>query len=267
VEQYKANKRPIHAVILQTGDRAMRSQSRWRIAVVTIVLAACAPPAAPDDLKATEPPPMASPQLPVRTTPAGEAAAQEQAIADLAARLNIAPSAISVVSQDSAVWPNAGLGCPQPGIGYTEVQIDGMRIILSYAGIRYEYHSGPARVILCETDGVRVGLTAIPLSPIEPTEEITMTSTLKIESGMQSLIDAAIADLMKRLSVTQDEIEVVSAQSVVWPDKGLGCPAPGMQYLQVQVDGFRIVLRAHDQLYAYHGGGGRGPFLCENPAK
>ena len=94
-----------------------------------------------------------------------------------------------------------------------------------------------------------------------------MTTTLKIEPGMQSLIDAATADLMKRLSVTRDAIEVVAAQSVVWPDKGLGCPQPGMQYLQVQVDGFRIELRVDNRLYAYHGGGGRGPFLCESSFK
>jgi hypothetical protein len=242
-------------------------QSIWLTVIVTVILAACVPPASPGNLKATEPSSMVSPQLPVRTPSTGEAAALEQAIADLAARLNIAPSAISVVSQESVVWPNAGLGCPQPGIGYTEVQIDGMRIILSHAGVHYEYHAGPARVILCETDGVRARLTAVPLTPIKPAEGINLTTTLKIEPGMQTLVDAAIADLMKRLSVTRDAIEVVSAQSVVWPDKGLGCRTPGMEYTQVQVDGFRIELRVNDQLYAYHGGGGRGPFLCENPTQ
>ena len=188
-------------------------------------------------------------------------------MADLASRLNISSAAIDVVSQESVVWPNAGLGCPQPGMGYPDVQIDGLRIILSYAGIHYEYHSAPERVVLCEKNDVRAGLTAVPLSPIGPAEESNMTTALKIEPGMQSLIDASTADLMKRLSVTRDAIEVVSAQSVVWPDKGLGCPQPGMQYLQVQVDGFRIELRVNNQLYAYHGGGGRGPFLCESSFK
>jgi hypothetical protein len=94
-----------------------------------------------------------------------------------------------------------------------------------------------------------------------------MTATLKIEPGMQSLIDAATADLMKRLSVTRDAIEVVSAQSVVWPDGGLGCPQPGMMYPQVLSEGYRIELRAQNQSYAYHGGEGRGPFLCEHPSQ
>jgi hypothetical protein len=111
-------------------------------------------------------------------------------------------------------------------------------------------------------------LTAIPLEPaMAPTQEGNMTTTLKIEPGMQSLIDAATADLMKRLSVTRDTIEVISAQSVVWPDRSLGCPQPGMVYPQVLAEGYYIELRVKGQVYSYHGGEGRGPFLCENPSK
>ena len=240
-------------------------RSIWLISVVTMMLAACAPPATPSDLKATAPLPTASPQMPLSTPPTGDAAVTEQAILDLATRLNVSPAAINVVSQESAVWPNAGLGCPQPGIDYREVQVDGQRIILSHAGVQYVYHAGAERVVLCETDrGVRLQLTAVPL-PTELSEEIDMTTTPVIEPGMQALIDAATADLMKRLSVTQDAVEVISAQSVVWPDRSLGCPQPGMMYPQVLAEGYRIELRAKNQTYAYHGGEGRGPFLCEQP--
>jgi len=113
------------------------------------------------------------------------------------------------------------------------------------------------------TDGVKAAPTAGPSTPVEPATEINMTTTLKIEPGTQSLIDVAIADLMKRLSVTQDAIEVVSAQSVVWPDSSLGCPQPGMAYLQVPEDGALIVLQVNEINYEYHNGGSRGLFLCE----
>ena len=116
------------------------------------------------------------------------------------------------------------------------------------------------------TTPVRPGLTAVPLSPLVPTEEVNVTTTLTIEPGMQALIDAATTDLAKRLSVTRDAIEVVSAQSVVWPDRSLGCPQPGMIYPQVLSEGFRIELRVKGQVYSYHGGEGRGPFLCEHPS-
>ena len=94
-----------------------------------------------------------------------------------------------------------------------------------------------------------------------------MTPTTKIEPGLQQLIDTAIADLANRLSIDRNTVEVISAQSVVWPDRSLGCPQPGMVYPQVLAEGYHIELRVKGQVYSYHGGEGRGPFLCENPAK
>jgi hypothetical protein len=100
-----------------------------------------------------------------------------------------------------------------------------------------------------------------------PTPELPLTTTVHIEPGLQPLIEIAIADLANRLSIERASIEVTSAQSVVWPDRSLGCPQPGMVYPQVLAEGFYIELRVKDQAYAYHGGEGRGPFLCEHPAK
>ncbi len=73
-------------------------------------------------------------------------------------------------------------------------------------------------------------------------------------------------DLARRLNITVDRIDLVELRSVVWPDRSLGCPRPGMGYLQVQVDGLLIRLQASGYLYEYHSGGNRAPFLCENPA-
>lgn len=78
-------------------------------------------------------------------------------------------------------------------------------------------------------------------------------------------VQAAAMDLSKRLSIPLDQIEVVGMEAVVWPDASMGCPQPGMVYAQVQVDGARIRLRAAGQDYAYHSGGARPPFLCEQP--
>jgi hypothetical protein len=241
-------------------------QSIYFVIAVTVILAACASPAVPGNPPTPEPSPGVSPQPLFNTPSTGVATLTERAILDLADRLSVSPAVIDVVSEEDVVWPNAGLGCPQPGLSYTEVQLDGLRIILSHGGVRYEYHAGAERIILCETDRARVELTAVPL-PTEPAEEIIMTTTPVIEPGMESLIAAATADLMKRLSVTRDAIEVVSAKSVVWPDRSLGCPQPGMMYPQVLAEGYRIELRAKNQIYVYHGGEGRGPFLCENPPK
>jgi hypothetical protein len=65
------------------------------------------------------------------------------------------------------------------------------------------------------------------------------------------------------LNVPETDIEVVSSEAVTWNDGSLGCPQPGMAYVQVQVDGSLIRLRAGGRDYEYHSGGQRGPFLCQ----
>ena len=82
---------------------------------------------------------------------------------------------------------------------------------------------------------------------------------------VQGLVDKAKADLAERTGIPEDEITLESFELVTWPDASLGCPKPGMQYAQVLVDGYLIMLRAHLGIYNYHGGGypDGGPFLCE----
>ncbi|HEY4689870.1 MAG TPA: hypothetical protein VIK33_11190, partial [Anaerolineae bacterium] len=71
------------------------------------------------------------------------------------------------------------------------------------------------------------------------------------------------ADLSERLSIDATQITVVGFSAEVWPDASLGCPEPGVQYAQVLTEGYRIQLKVSDRVYDYHGGGTRGPFLCE----
>jgi hypothetical protein len=101
----------------------------------------------------------------------------------------------------------------------------------------------------------------VPSAPITQENTITMPKPSDNPQVMQ-----AIRDLATRLNVEMGAITLVSAEPVVWPDGGLGCPQPGMEYIQVQQDGMRIVLAAGGREYHYHSGETRGPFLCENPA-
>lgn len=78
-------------------------------------------------------------------------------------------------------------------------------------------------------------------------------------------VAVAIADLAQRLAVEPDDIVVVRVEEVDWPDSGLGCPQPDMNYLQVLTNGVFIQLSVGDQFYNYHSGGGRPPFLCTSP--
>jgi hypothetical protein len=74
---------------------------------------------------------------------------------------------------------------------------------------------------------------------------------------------AAVSDLAGRLGIDPAEIEVVDARAVTWADSSLGCPEPGVEYLQRLVDGLLVVLGAGGRQYEYHGG---DPLtLCEHP--
>jgi hypothetical protein len=80
---------------------------------------------------------------------------------------------------------------------------------------------------------------------------------------MEPLVRMAKEDLAQRLDIQVEDIQVLEARGVVWPDASMGCPQPGMAYIQVPQDGSLIRLSAGGQNYDYHSGGNRMPFLCE----
>ncbi len=75
----------------------------------------------------------------------------EAAKDDLAQRLNILVSQINLVEAKAVLWPDASIGCPQPGMLYKQVPYDGALIILQVETVSYEYHNGGNRgLFLCE---------------------------------------------------------------------------------------------------------------------
>ncbi len=84
-----------------------------------------------------------------------------------------------------------------------------------------------------------------------------------VAPALQPWIDKAKADLAQRQDIGREKVTLVSFETKVWPDAGLGCPQPGMRYKQVMVEGYLIRLDIDGKQFDYHGGGGRGPFLCE----
>ncbi|MDP3893158.1 hypothetical protein [Nocardioides sp.] len=77
----------------------------------------------------------------------------------------------------------------------------------------------------------------------------------------------AVADLVARLDLGEEQVEVVAVEEVTWRDGSLGCAEPDMMYTQALVDGTRITLRAEGTTYEYHAGGTTPAFLCEAPTE
>jgi hypothetical protein len=116
--------------------------------------------------------------------------------------------------------------------------------------------------------------TKEPLSTLLPAQSIQgdnlqMNPSLPLPSasGLEGLIEKAKEDLAQRLSISVDQISLVEATGVVWPDSSMGCPQPDMKYLQIPEDGALIVLEVEGISYEYHNGGKRGLFLCEKKLK
>jgi len=120
-----------------------------------------------------------------------------------------------------------------------------------------------AQEVMTNTPQNAIQLTSTP----ENTQEMPIMNEVPISTpldpGMETIVTTAKNDLATRLAIDPGQIELLEAASVTWPDGSLGCPKPGMLYTQVQVDGIRIRFQAGEQVYEYHGGGERPPFLCK----
>ena len=64
---------------------------------------------------------------------------------------------------------------------------------------------------------------------------------------------------------TMPDVVVVEARDVTWRDSSLGCPAPGISYLQRLTEGFLVVLRIGARRVEYHSGPSGPARFCANP--
>jgi hypothetical protein len=79
------------------------------------------------------------------------AAITDPIVADAAARLGVEPSAVTIVDGHAETWSDGSLGCPEPGMMYTQALVDGYQVIVEANGTRLDYRSsGPGQFRLCE---------------------------------------------------------------------------------------------------------------------
>jgi len=104
--------------------------------------------------------------------------------------------------------------------------------------------------------------------PVQVTQEVTgvVSPTIPTPSDptLQKLVSRAKEDLARRLSIATEQIALIEVKAVEWSDASLGCPQPGVMYAQVITPGYRVVLQAKGETYAYHTDQGRVVILCES---
>ena len=79
----------------------------------------------------------------------------DKARMDLAQQLSIPMTQINLIQAISATWPDSSLGCPQPGMAYSQVLTPGYLIQLQADNRVYEYHTDADQlVVFCEENTI-----------------------------------------------------------------------------------------------------------------
>ena len=118
-------------------------------AILLLALSGCAggaadspEPGSPDE--ATRPPP-ATPNLPSPAPGGADGSLSPElidAVIDQAAdETGVAVADILVVTAESVTWSDGSLGCPEPGMMYTQALVPGYRVVLDVAGDEIHYHA------------------------------------------------------------------------------------------------------------------------------
>lgn len=84
----------------------------------------------------------------------------EKAKGDLARRLSISVTQISLVDANEVVWPDGSLGCPEPGMAYAQSLTPGYLILLKADNNEFEYHaSRDTYIIYCANPTPPIAIT------------------------------------------------------------------------------------------------------------
>ena len=74
-----------------------------------------------------------------------------QILADAADRSGLPIDELEIVVADSVTFNDGSLGCPQPGMAYTQALVDGYRVVVAAAGEEFDYRAARAGgFIYCE---------------------------------------------------------------------------------------------------------------------
>jgi hypothetical protein len=83
-------------------------------------------------------------------TPGLPSSILERVLADAAEVTGVAVTDVAVIDAEPVTWGDGSLGCPEPGVAYAQVLVDGYRLILDAGGRRLDYRiGGPHTFRLC----------------------------------------------------------------------------------------------------------------------
>jgi hypothetical protein len=81
----------------------------------------------------------------------------------------------------------------------------------------------------------------------------------------QGILDAIEEEASRLASVPVEQLTLVRADQITWPDGSLGCPQPGEMYTQSLVAGYWIVFRANNETFDFRVATNGSFHRCELP--
>jgi hypothetical protein len=192
------------------------------------------------------------------------AAAQQR----LAQHLGISAGDLALQGAEAREWSDSSLGCPAPDQIYPQVITPGFMLTFSQAAQAKSYtvHTGAdeQQVVLCmnkQPIELHGESSAAPQGPTAP------PASASPDPASQALVELARQNLAQVEGIKVEDITLVGVEAVEWSDSSLGCPRPGMNYLQVITPGYRISLEAQGKGYEYHSDQSSRVVRCDLPGR
>lgn len=122
-------------------------------------------------------------------------------------------------------------------------------------------------VLACTAPGAAsTGQTAAPSDPgSRPSGPVSIPPSGEPVPGTvpEALLERIIAEAASVAGVDPSEVVVVSTEAVTWNNGSLGCPKPGVMYIQQIIAGYRVVVEAGGERFDYRAGSSGEPKRCE----
>jgi hypothetical protein len=79
----------------------------------------------------------------------------------------------------------------------------------------------------------------------------------KLSDAERGAAVLAIDTLAAKLKIPREQIEVDTVRAMEWRDSSIGCPKPGVAYLDVITPGYKVTLRVGKAIHVVHEAGNR----------
>jgi hypothetical protein len=147
--------------------------------------------------------------------------------------LMVEVSAVRWVKAEAARWRFASTRCHSPD---AQGSVLGKRVFFLVGMTVYEFQQqGAGQYRLCRA-----------------TSQARDALLLAVDPVAAELVRLAQQRVAAQLDLPVRRVSWVQVEAYRWWDTSLGCPAAGQTYSPIDVPGYRIVLQAGDELYAFH---------------